>query len=403
MPPANTSALIGATAMFSVAVSGTPPFAYQWQFNSNNIQGANSATYTKFNVQLSDAGAYRVVVLGAGGSVESQNAQLTVVIPASITFNPTNVNIRIPPDSQALTSNRHAYFRVAATSGNPPISYQWRKNGTNIPAVLNPSAVSNLLTISNIVVQDEGDYHCAVTDGAGTIFSGHAILTPLVAPSFLVPPVPNQTNPVSTAFSVSVVVTGYPPPYTVFYRSNSTFVGRTDFSNYASFFTYPAIFASRVANSNWYRIVVSNLATVGSGLATHMTNHTRADFDMDGIPDFFEALYGLNTNDMSDAAGDLDGDSMSNLAEFIAGTDPSDPASYLKIQQNTAPGTATLYFGTAAGRSYTIQFTDRMPASPSDWNRLADFVALPTARVETVVDPQWTTNRFYRVTTPRQP
>ena len=67
------------------------------------------------------------------------------------------------------------------------------------------------------------------------------------------------------------------------------------------------------------------------------------------------------------------------------------------------PGTATLIFGAAAGRTYTIQFSSRLPAQPGDWTRLADFVALPTPRVETVVDPNWTTNRFYRVVTPRQP
>jgi|GEM_PF-320912 len=402
-PPANTAVLLGGTAMFSVSVSGTPPFAYQWQFNSNNIPGANNSIYMKPNLQLSDAGAYRVIVLGGGGSVESPNATLTVLIPASITFNPTNVNIRIPPDSQALATNRNAYFRVAATSGNPPISYQWLKNGTNIPPALNPSAVSNLLTISNVVLLDEGDYFCAVTDGIGTISSSHALLTPWISPLFLVPPIPNQTNAVSTAFSVSVVVTGYPPPYTVFYRSNSFFVGRTDFSNHPSYFTYPANFASSMVSSNWYRIVVSNAATIGSGIATHTTNHTRADFDMDGLPDFYEVTYGLDTNNIADAAGDLDGDKMSNLAEFIAGTDPSDPSSYLKVEQNTVPGTATISFGAAAGRSYTIQFATRLSAAPQDWQRLADFVARPTARVETVVDPDWSTNRFYRVATPRQP
>ena len=139
--------------------------------------------------------------------------------------------------------------------------------------------MSNLLTISNVVLLDEGDYYCAVTDGIGTIYSDHARLTPWISPSFLVPPFPNQTNPVSTAFTVSTVVTGYPPPYTVFYRSNSAFVGRTDLSNRASFFTYPASSASPFVTSNWYRIVVSNVASVGSGVPSHMTNHTRADFD----------------------------------------------------------------------------------------------------------------------------
>ena len=91
VPPSDTSVLAGGTAMFSVMVTGTPPFSYQWQHNSNDITGANSPTYTKSNVQLSDAGAYRVLILGPGGSVDSPNARLTVLIPASITFNPTNV------------------------------------------------------------------------------------------------------------------------------------------------------------------------------------------------------------------------------------------------------------------------------------------------------------------------
>jgi hypothetical protein len=403
MQPQNVSVLGTLMAQFSVTATGAPPLFYQWFFGSSGIPGATNSIYIIQSVQPGHAGQYRCLVQNAGGATFSSAATLTYVIPASITFQPTNVIIRIPPDTQALATNRNAYFRVAATTGNPPLSYQWRKNDMNIPAALNPSAVSNLLTVSNVVLVDEGVYQCAVTDGTGTIFSTPATLSPWISPTFLVTPIPNQTNPVATAFSVSVVVTGYPPPYTIFYRSNSTFVGRTDFSNHPSFFTYPANFASRLVTSNWYRIVVSNIAIVGSGVATHMTNHTRADFDMDGLPDYFEVQYGLNTNNMADAAGDLDGDKMSNLAEFIAGTDPSDPNSYLKIEQNTAPGTATLFFGAAAGKTYTIQYADRLTGSPSDWNRLADFIARTSPGVETVVDPNWSTNRFYRVATPRVP
>ena len=51
------------------------------------------------------------------------------------------------------------------------------------------------------------------------------------------------------------------------------------------------------------------------------------DTDGDGIPDSWEIQYGLNPNLAADAAADLDGDGYTNLQEFQAGTDLSDPTS----------------------------------------------------------------------------
>ncbi|GAA5525482.1 hypothetical protein Maes01_02052 [Microbulbifer aestuariivivens] len=48
------------------------------------------------------------------------------------------------------------------------------------------------------------------------------------------------------------------------------------------------------------------------------------DDDNDGMPDVWESQYGLDRLSAADATLDLDGDALSNLEEFVAGTDPSD-------------------------------------------------------------------------------
>lgn len=83
--PANTSVTVGQTANFSVSVTGTTPFAYQWQKNGNNISGAISSAYTTPVTVAGDNGAtFRVIVTNSADSATSSNAILTVTSGANV-------------------------------------------------------------------------------------------------------------------------------------------------------------------------------------------------------------------------------------------------------------------------------------------------------------------------------
>jgi pimeloyl-ACP methyl ester carboxylesterase len=90
--PVNQTAQVGASAIFTVAATGTQPLSYQWQFNGKLIAGANSPTLTLDFVSAANSGSYSVVVSNPYGSTTSATAVLTTSIPiefGAATLSPT--------------------------------------------------------------------------------------------------------------------------------------------------------------------------------------------------------------------------------------------------------------------------------------------------------------------------
>ncbi|MBO9700676.1 MAG: PQQ-dependent sugar dehydrogenase [Sporocytophaga sp.] len=79
---------------FSVTLTGTAPFTYQWMKNGVDIPNSNSATYSIASTTTTDAGDYSVKVTNASGSVTSNIATLTVgpknSKPVATILTPTN-------------------------------------------------------------------------------------------------------------------------------------------------------------------------------------------------------------------------------------------------------------------------------------------------------------------------
>ncbi len=80
------------------------------------------------------------------------------------------------------------------------------------------------------------------------------------------------------------------------------------------------------------------------------------DTDDDGLPDPWEEYYDLETRDETDARLDRDGDGLDNLAEYVCGTDPRNPASALRLDVTgvRADGVGLAFDG-VAGRAYRLE------------------------------------------------
>lgn len=86
--PVNATVEVGGTATFTVGAGGTPPLSYVWEKETTPeiweaVAGGNTSTLTLNNVQMADAGTYRVTVSNAQASVPSVPVTLTVTEPVS--------------------------------------------------------------------------------------------------------------------------------------------------------------------------------------------------------------------------------------------------------------------------------------------------------------------------------
>lgn len=73
------SAQVGSSATFSVAVSGTAPFAYRWKKNGAAISGANGTTLVLNGLHALDSGVYSVTIANSAGSVSASTGSFSVV------------------------------------------------------------------------------------------------------------------------------------------------------------------------------------------------------------------------------------------------------------------------------------------------------------------------------------
>jgi len=381
--PVDRTAIAGQSATFSVTAVGSGPLFYQWRFGNDRIASGTNSTLVLPTVTLASVGAYSVEVFNAFGAISSWKANLTVLTPAIITAQPQDLSVR---------PGTNISFTVGASS-RTPFTHQWRFNGEAIPG-----ATGATLPLNDVQVEQDGLYDVVITDAVGSVTSQPARLTVLVDPVIVLPPL-SQTVVAGGDVTITVGVTGNPFPFTYQWRRGSFILTNMTLDSRVGYFTFTNVQPSQGGPGVTYRVVITNPAYTGLQVNTTWKLTVLDDTDGDGLPDEWESANNLLTN-APDATIDSDLDGLTNGAEYIAGTDPRDPLSYLKVEQITG-GPATLQFIAVSNRSYSVQFKSAL--SDPVWQKLVDIAAQTSTRTETVVDPDATPGRFYRLVTPVQP
>ncbi|MDB6029995.1 MAG: hypothetical protein JWM16_333, partial [Verrucomicrobiales bacterium] len=119
--PGSIRVLPGSNVIFSVEARGAGPLTYQWFSNNVAVAGATGALFMVENAQ--DSADFQVQIADAFGSVLSPVATLTVVRRPQVLAQPSPVS---------APHGANVQF-AAQVSGTPPLQFQWRLNGANIP------------------------------------------------------------------------------------------------------------------------------------------------------------------------------------------------------------------------------------------------------------------------------
>jgi hypothetical protein len=136
--PQNLTLLVGSSANFTVTVSGSNPFSYQWRKDSLPIYNATNQIFIISSVSFSDAGNYSVVVGNSIGSVTSVVANLTIKSD-SFSSELVNGSFEIPSlavkDLHLSKGDQRLIGWTIGGSGGPVGVFRGPDSSLNFPAI----------------------------------------------------------------------------------------------------------------------------------------------------------------------------------------------------------------------------------------------------------------------------
>jgi subtilase family serine protease len=206
--PSSRNVTFGANVLLSASAVGQPPLNFQWLLNGTNLPGSGTVsgvttdTLSLTTVTTNDIGSYSLVLTNAYGSITSSVALLNVGAVPSVLTQPTNLT---------LLTGSVAIFSVSA-SGSPALSFQWKKNGSNLVNGTGISgATTNVLSLTGITTNSSANYSLVITNVFGVVTSSIAVLNVVLPPTISSSSLTNRTLECGSNVSYTVTLGGTTP------------------------------------------------------------------------------------------------------------------------------------------------------------------------------------------------
>ena len=152
-----------------------------------------------------------------------------------------------------------------AASGTTPLAFQWSFNDTNLTD--NPrinGSQSSLLTISNALIRNSGNYQVLVANSIGSATSSVAVLMVGVPPKIITGPA-SQSAPPGCSVSFSVLASGSKPLAKQWWKDGTPLDGQTNATLSLTNIQSSDLGDYSVVLTNWFGCVTSAPALLSFG------------------------------------------------------------------------------------------------------------------------------------------